>query len=262
MPSPFPGMDPFVELQEWEDFHNRFNMAVADTLQPVIRPRYVVRVERRIYVDHPDNGEDAATVRIPDVVLAGTEGKAPNPTSHAGEIAGPEPVICTLPMPEERRESYLVIRDRESMEVVTVIETLSPANKRRQGDGRREYLRKREEVLCSTAHLVEFDLLRGGERLPMQGAVPAGDYYAIVSRGNMRPQAGVLAWSLRDPMPPVPIPLLPGDDDVMLSLQETFTAVYDRAAYELSLDYDSELQPPLPGADARWMRDLLRQESE
>lgn len=259
MPSPFPGMDPYVEMQEWEDFHNRFNMAIADAIQPVVRPRYVVRVERRIYVDHPDNGEQAATVRIPDVVLAGTEDDAPQSIQHAGEFASPEPVICTLPMPEERRESYLVIRDHESMEVVTVIETLSPANKRKHGDGRREYLRKREEVLCSTAHLVEFDLLRGGERLPVQGPVPTGDYYAIVSRGHLRPSAAVFAWTLRGPMPRVPIPLLPGDDDVVLSLQETFSAVYERAAYELSLDYTAELQPPLPEVDASWMQDLLNQ---
>jgi hypothetical protein len=253
-------MDPYVEMQEWEDFHNRFNTAIADTLQPAVRPRYVVRVERRVYVDHPDDREQPAAIRIPDVVLAGLgESDALELPDAEGEFSGLEPVTCTLPMPRERRESYLVIRDQNSMEVVTVIETLSPANKRKQGDGRREYLRKRDEVLGSTCHLVELDLLRGGDRLPMDGAVPAGDYYAIISRGDQRPRADVFAWTLRDPMPDIPIPLLPGDGDAMVSLAETFSAVYNRAAYELSLDYNADILPATTEADAVWARGLLGQ---
>lgn len=51
MPSPFPGMDPFLESQEWEDFHTRLITAFSDRLSPKIEPDYLVRVERRVYVE-------------------------------------------------------------------------------------------------------------------------------------------------------------------------------------------------------------------
>ena len=34
MASPFPGMDPFLELQEWEDFHTTFNTVLRECLSP------------------------------------------------------------------------------------------------------------------------------------------------------------------------------------------------------------------------------------
>lgn len=200
MPSPFPGMDPFLEFQEWEDFHTRWNIVVSDLLAPRVEPRYIVRVERRAYAE--------------------------------------------LPMPQHRREVYLVIRLRETMEAVTVLETLSPPNKRGGGDGRREYLEKRLAVLQTPSHLVELDLLRGGLRLPMITPLPPADYYAIVSRRERRPSAAVYAWSLRHPLPTIPVPLKAGDSDVPLDLQAAFNIVYDRARYDLSLDYNSDLQLP------------------
>jgi hypothetical protein len=155
-------------------------------------------------------------------------------------------------MPTERRETYLVVRERATREVVTVLETLSPANKRRGGVGRREYLEKREEVLQSPSHLVELDLLREGERLPTQSRLPTGDYYAIVSRRHRRPRAEAYAWTIRDPLPTIPVPLLRGDPDVPLDLQTVFATVYARARYDLSVDYTRPLDPPLTGADAAW----------
>jgi hypothetical protein len=160
-------------------------------------------------------------------------------------------------MPEQRRETRVVLRDRETMDVVTVLETLSPANKRSGGDGRREYLRKREEILESRTHLVELDLLRGGERLPTVGPLPPGDYYAIVSRAERRPRAQLYGWTLRQQLPPIPVPLKQGDPDAILELQEVFTIVYDRARYDLSLDYTAGLAPPLDDAAAAWVGERL-----
>jgi hypothetical protein len=150
-----------------------------------------------------------------------------------------------------------VVRLQETMEVVTVLETLSPANKRAGGDGRREYLQKRTEVLRSASHLVELDLLRGGARLPMRRPLRPGDYYAIVSRCDLRPVAAVYAWTIRDRLPTIPVPLKEGDADAPLDLQAAFTTVYDRARYDLSLNYDAELQPPLGKEDAEWVQGLL-----
>jgi hypothetical protein len=257
MPSPFPGMDPFVENQEWEDFHTRFNTQLADTLAPGVEPRYIVRVERRVYVEHPgDDTEEFDRFRIADVAVRSAAEEGGSLSTAGGTATAIAPIECELPLPQERRETYLVVRERETMQVVTVIETLSPANKRAGGDGRREYLAKREKVLQSNSHLVELDLLRGGERLPLLTPLPPGDYYAIVSRAGRRPRAQLYAWTLRQPLPSVPIPLKRGDPDVPLDLQTAFTTVYDRARYRLSIDYNAPLSLPLNEGDFHWAKNL------
>ena len=158
-------------------------------------------------------------------------------------------------MPQERRETYLVIRERETLEVVTVIETLSPANKRSASDGRQQYLEKRGEILSSRPHLVELDLLRGGTRLPVVG-LPATDYCGLVSRARRRPKVSIYPWSIRQSLPPIQIPLKDNDADVSLDLQSAFTTVFDRARYQLSLDYTATLEPPLSAEDAKWAKTL------
>jgi hypothetical protein len=163
-----------------------------------------------------------------------------------------------LPSPQERRETYLVIREVETMEIVTIIETLSPANKRSSSDGRDQYLEKREEILRSKTNLVELDLLRGGKRLPVVG-LPAGDYYAIVSRGHKRPKTDVYHWTLRQPLPPIPIPLKKDEPEVTVDLQQVFSTVYDRARYQLSLNYNGPLIVPSTETDTAWTQQLLAQ---
>jgi hypothetical protein len=130
------------------------------------------------------------------------------PARQVGTSA--QPVECLLPGPLEHRETYLVIRELPSMEVVTVIETLSPSNKRASTDGREQYLEKREEILRSRTNLVELDLLRGGKRLPVI-ALPPGDYYALVRRGQRPRRVDVFAWTLRQSMPTILVPLKQGD---------------------------------------------------
>jgi hypothetical protein len=255
MPSPFPGMDPFVEMQEWDDFHTTFNTVLREQLAPDVEPRYVVRVERRVYVE--GSFQDADQWRSADAAIIWA-GNQPLSTTNASadRATAVAPVECEIPMPQERRETYLVIRERETMEVVTVIETLSPTNKRTSSDGRAQYLEKRQETLQSRSNLVEIDLLRGGARLPMIGS-PVGDYFAIVSRSRRRPKASSYAWTLRQQMPTIAIPLKGEDPDVALDLQKVFTTTYERARYQLSLDYTGELVPPLSGEDLAWMRSLL-----
>src|SRR5207248_7822478 len=106
------------------------------------------------------------------------------------------------------------------------------------------------------SHLVELDLLRGGERVPMSTPLPPGDYYALVGRAHRRPTVEVYAWSLRQPLPTIPIPLKRGDPDVPLDLQMVFTTVYDRARYDLTLDYSAALSPRLNKSDAAWAKRL------
>lgn len=256
MPSRFPGMDPFIEGQDWEDFHVAFIVGLKDALMPRVRPRYVVRAERRIYLEHrlDDEGEQIR----PDVAILDPGASAARlPSPARGQAIAPTPVLLHLPIPEEHRETLLIIRLRESMEVVTVLEVLSPTNKRRRSDGRREYLAKREAVLRSPTHLVEIDLLRGGERLPTIESLPEGDYFAFVSRGTRRPQTEVYPWRMADRLPALPIPLQGGDPDVILDLQTVFATVYDHAGYDYSLDYARHVEPPMADAGAAWVRSRL-----
>ncbi len=259
MPSPFPGMDPFLEGAEWEDFHATFNTVIREYLSPRLEPRYLVRIERRVYVEHTT--DDRAPLRRADVAVfvAHETAQAWAPISAAVGVLSP--VECLLPMPEEHRETYLVIRLQDTREVVTVLETLSPGNKRPGSDGRREYLKKREEILESQTHLVELDLLRGGQRMPTATPLPSADYCAIVSRSQRRPRADAYVWTIRDPLPAIPIPLNKGDPDVMLDLQAVFTTVYDRARYGLSLDYAASLDPPLRQADGAWLQQRIESRS-
>jgi hypothetical protein len=260
MPSPFPGMDPFIEGQEWEDFHAHFIEDLHAALVPQVRPRYVVRVERRVYLEHTPVepvAEPREWIR-PDVSVldhtrsASTEGSV----ATVAEVAAPAARLA-LPIPERRQERYLTIRLREGHELVTSIELLSPGNKRRGSDGRREYLEKRQEVLVSPAHLVELDLLRGGARLPTLEQPPAADYYAFVARSESRPLADVYAWSVRDPLPTIPVPLAGDDPDAKLDLQSIFVAMYDRVGYDYSLDYGVPVEPALGDADDVWVRERL-----
>src|SRR2546423_432996 len=184
MPSPFPGMDPFIEGQSWSNFHTRIIVAISDILLPSLRPRYVIEVEERVYLEHED--EDRHHI-VPDVTIL-DDGSVP--LGSRGDTAVlTAPLVVTLPIPEEVKEHYLTIRKREMLDVVTIIEMLSPANKRTGSDGRSEYLRKREQVLKSPTHLVEIDLLRGGERLPVREKLPSFDYLMVVSRRRIRPSA-------------------------------------------------------------------------
>ena len=116
---------------------------------------------------------------------------------------------------------------------------------------------KRDEVLESRTHLIELDLLRGGERLPTVEPLPAGEFCAFICRGDRRPRVEVYAWSLHGRLPTIPVPLKKPDSDATLDLQAIFTSVYNRAGYDYALDYDAPLDPPLSATDRTWPRDLL-----
>ena len=253
MPSPFPGMDPFIESQCWRDFHTSIMENVRSALMPQIRPRYVAFVEEDVYLAR----EDGTPVRIvvPDVIIQ--RGDRWMESVDSGVAVATEPRVVTLPMTEPIEIPYLVIRRRDNEETVAVIEVLSPTNKSSR-DGRAEYLAKRNSLLRSRAHLIEIDLLRGGERLPTVEPHPAGDYFAFVSRVEGRPQAEVYSWTLERSLPRIPIPLADGDPDVTLDLQAVFTMTYDRAGYDYALHYDRAVEPPLDANRLEWVGQRLK----
>jgi hypothetical protein len=257
MPSPFPGMDPFLESPKWEGFHSRFVNELADRLVPLLRPRYEVEPEQRIYVEQVL--EDPRFIRG-DVTLlrdAAEAGSATAVVSRADtEIL---PSIYTTPLPSEERETFLIIRELPTHQVVTIIEVLSPTNKRPGSVGRKEYLAKRLSAHRSKVNLVEIDLLRGGERSPTMEPLKSNtDYCVFISRRGNRPIIDGYEWPLAHRLPTIPIPLAGQDPDVQLDLQQAFTSVYDRGGYDYSLDYSRQLRPALREVDVAWVGELLK----
>lgn len=259
MPSPFPGMNPYLENPEiWPAVHNRLIVAIADALVPQVRPNYLVDIEKRIY---QSSGETTLLVGIPDVTVRRSLPSQTNPSTSNVAVAAPPatPTQVTVPMPEEVREGYLEVRDTTTGEVVTVIEVLSPANKR-PGKGREMYLEKRETVLGSRTHLVEIDLLRKGEPMPFFGTEFQGNYRILVSRGDRRPTADLYLFNLPQTIPTFPLPLRSQDAEPTLDLQALLHALHDRAGYDYTLDYSAEPVPPLEESEAAWADALLREQ--
>lgn len=261
MPSPFPGMDPYLEQSAfWSSFHSRLIVALADTLAPQLRPNYYIEVETCTYTETPDGGE--LWIGIPDaVVLARRQPIATARTQPANTntvAIHPQPQRVTLSMPTEVKERYLEVREVDSNTVIAVIEVLSPKNKRR-GQGRTLYEEKRFLVLNSGSHLVEIDLLRGENPLPMQGAVPAAHYHILVSRAEHRPHADLYAVTVQEPLPCFPLPLKALDEAILVDLSAIVHGIYDRASYDLRIDYTQA--PPTPAFsdnDQQWIANLLQ----
>ncbi len=258
MSSPFPGMNPYLEHPNfWPEFHHLLISILAESLNPQVLPKYRVAIEKRIY---QMSGEEALLIGIPDVTVErlrkDTKLKSSNLAVATPSVA---PVSVTVPMPIEFREGYLEVRETATKEVVTAIEVLSPTNKRSR-KGRQIYQEKRQAVLGSRTHLVEIDLLRGGEPMPVLDSNLNSDYRILVSRSDRRPRADLYAFNLPDRIIPFPLPLLTGDIEPVIDLQELLDCVYERAGYEVAINYDSDPIPPLLAADAAWVDSLLRQQ--
>lgn len=251
MPTPFPGMDPYLEQPAlWPDVHNRLIAAIADHLAPLLRPRYFVAIEERTY-----------TVAPADLIFAGradvTVVERLKGIAEAPVVFEPDGAIAVeVPLLDEVRETFLEIRSPAHERVITVLEILSPANKR--GGGRTQYLEKRLRIFGTRTNLVEIDLLRAGEPMPVLGWGGQSDYRILVSRGSRRPKADLLPFSVRRPIPRFALPLLPGDDEPELDLGGLLHALYDRAGYDLRLNYCGAPNPPFGDADAAWADELLR----
>jgi hypothetical protein len=256
MPSPFPGMNPYIERPDvWNDFHDSFIPIAREVLAPQIRPRYYIRIEEHLYIHEPTADERFALGR-PDLSVHRTPDTTAAPT-NGGLVAAPAYVGMPI-IVEEERLPYLEIRDRTNNEVVTVIELLSPSNKDPHTH-RDQYRAKVSRILASKTNFIEIDLLRAFPKMPWS-RLPACDYYAIVSRHADRvgdnPQAAIWPLGIRDPLPTIPIPLRAGESEATLDLQAILHRIYDAADYQLFL-YSSDPEPPLRVADAVWAVQIL-----
>lgn len=255
MSSPFPGMNPYLEHPErWSTVHNRLIVALADALTPQLLPKYQVDIEKRIY---EVIGVNTLLVGKSDVSIQ----RPRTPTeAHANVVVAhspAEPVKVTVPLTEEVREAYLEVKEAATKAVITTIEILSPTNKQR--DGRQKYEAKRQRVLRSQTHLVEIDLLRAGEPLPVVEDLFQSHYRILVSRTTERPTADLYLFNLTDSVPPFSLPLQSDDQEPTIDLQVMLDQVYERSGYDYFIDYQVDPLPPLSAADLNWIETLLRE---
>lgn len=255
MPTPFPGMDPYLERRgRWHAVHTRLLVAMADALGPQVWPHYRVDIELRTYIALVTS---ESLVGIPDVLVMSSPHEMGRPMAPAPAI-GIAPQVVEVPMPEEMHERYLVVYEVTTQDVVTVMEMLSLANKLTH-EGREAYEAKRTTVLGSKTNLVEIDLLRAGTPLPPFQAGQSA-YRILISPASTRPRAMAYTLSVRDPLPTIPIPLRPGDPEPTLPLNQLLHDLYDRARYDLAIDYSQPPVPPLQDDDVDWARQLLSAE--
>jgi len=267
MASPFPGMDPFLEGDLWQEFHETLAGAIRAQLMSKISPKYVALLAKRYVLDRPGLGIlDIPRERVvyPNVHVTHAGGhqknKPPSGSSVALAPAVTEPTVELLsPMLEEVPILNVEIRDVAQRRLVTLIEILSPVNK--HGDGYHDYLSRRLDLMQTTTHLLEIDLLRQGKRLSLYGELPPATYYVYLSRATHRPHTGVWTIDLRQALPVVPVPLLPPDPDVTLDLQAAVRACFDLVGYERLLNYHEPLPPPaLNEAETVWVAEQVQQQ--
>ncbi|MEM9009480.1 MAG: DUF4058 family protein, partial [Cyanobacteria bacterium P01_F01_bin.86] len=218
-------------------------------LNPQITPKYRAAVDKRVYMD-------TVLVAVPDntVFQQSTAIKVPSGFASQSTTVVSKPERVTVPMLEEVTERYLEIREIATHKVVTVIELLSPKNKRSK-EGRKQYLSKRQSVLSSQTHFVEIDLLRTGEPMPIEGGRKS-DYQILVSRAKERPAAERYPFNLQDPIPCFLLPLQAGDEEPVIDLRQLILQACDEAAIDLSIDYTQSPTPSLTKDNANWLQTL------
>jgi hypothetical protein len=238
-------MDPYLEGSLWTTVHHNLSSEIVRQLLPKLRPKYVALPIERLVYDEPETISITARDMYPDVGVVGPTGRG----TLSGGTATLAPLRLATVMPLPVPHVTVEIRDVAHRRLVTAIEFLSPTNKR--GNGRKKYLAKRRRLLLSSVHLLEIDLLRTGQRLPMEKPLPAFPYFVFLSRAEDRPFCQVWPIALDQRLPVVPVPLLEGDADVTLDLQAAFRATYE-LGYDILVSYDEPPDVPLSDEDMAW----------
>lgn len=256
MKSPFPGMDPYLE-RHWLDVHTSLVTGARDALNQQLPADLVASAEERIAVESQSGeehifGPDVRVVEPPRGVVAVAE-------DPAGRVEAPYRLVAQV---EPMIERFIRILEAGTERLVTVIEIVSPMNK--QGPGLQAFRSKRAELLGAGVNFVEIDLNRAGDwqgllrphRCPPQAVTP----YRVTFRVPGDPAAAYLhplTWRTR--LPAISIPLREKDPRVRLDLQALVDHAYASGRYHRRLDYSKPCDPALPGEEAAWMEELLRQ---
>jgi hypothetical protein len=265
MPSPLPGMDPWVELPAvFPDFHDAMIAELRGALNAALPAPYFATIAQRIWIDDSARRvQPAANVVYPESYKARGNGAERSVEIDESET---DSMVFTMPV-EEVSETYLEIRasGEPGDELVTTIEILSYANKRPGDEGRSLYLKKQREMLAGKVNMVEIDLLRKGAHTT---CVPRGriearggpfDYHVVVHAFEQSDQFRVYARRIGRKLPLVAVPLLPGDGAVDIDLQSLVDRAYDTGRYERRVKYRVWTpDPALTPEQAAWVDELLK----
>lgn len=224
MPSPFPGMDPYLEHDKlWPAFHHHLVTSLYQILLPGLVDRYKARIGQRHY--------------------------------------STEQALFTSIVREEHVEEYIEIRQRNETRLVTLVDVVSPANKL-SNQGRQAYLAKRMEGKAASANLVEIDLSMQGQ--PMldysRDGLPDWDYAVTVTRSTQPERYEIYTATLQKRLPRFRMPLASDDRDTVVDLQVAFTRCYDQGNFTGQVDYRRDPPISLAQNDLQWVVDLLKQE--
>ena len=258
MPSPFPGMDPYLEGYLWPDVRSALASKVRQFLTPLLRPKYAARLD--VYLAEDPFLEGEIGILYPDVEVVETpqsqrSAQTLQSLSDASTLTITPPAFA-LPVIQavKVRLTSVEIRDTANNKLITSIEILSPVNKREPG--LTHYRQKRQRLYQADVHLLEFDLLRRGTRPFAQPRLPKVPYCIALTRAQSK-QVEIWPVELPTPLPVVPVPLQSPDPEVPLDLQSVLAAIYDEAAYDLTLDYGQSPPPPtLAKSDINWLKSI------
>lgn len=261
MPSPFPGMDPYLEGYIWPDVHQSLAGQIKRQLTPLLRPRYVARLS--IYFVGDEVPAHEIGIVYPDVEVVWPQGQPPEPPVATGRTTTISPVAVTPPVltlpatiPLEVRLTSVHVLDVAKNELVTSIEIISPSNKREPGLA--AYREKRAELIRAGVHLLELDLIRRGSRPWTPEGLPPSPYLAMLNRSR-HVHTEVWTIDLSSPLPILPVPLRSPDPDVPLDLPTALATIYDESDYDRSLDYrQPPPDPALSEEDSAWLDELMR----
>jgi Protein of unknown function (DUF4058) len=257
MPSPFPGMDPYLEGYLWSDVHSALANKIRQHLTPKLRPHYTARLA--IYLVEDTTPEAEIGILYPDVEILSMSppNTIPFPSNTGTSvITTPAPLTLPLLQPIEIRIPSIEIRDVAENVLITSIEILSPVNKREPG--LTVYRQKCQRLYRANVHLLELDLLRRGTRPFNHPRLPKVPYLITLTRSQSN---AVEIWpiALQNQLPTIPVPLRYPDSDIPLELNSVINAIYEEAAYDLSIDYTQMPPPPaFSESETNWMRSLLR----
>lgn len=251
--SAFPGMDPYLEGAIWPNVHHNLASVIQELLAPKIAPKYVVTVDT--YTIEDTSPESEVGITYPDVAILQQHRLEEPAAPYGAALTMTEPDVY-LTTKFTVRIPVIEIKNVEKKRLITVIEILSPVNKRKPGY--QVYHEKRDNLHESGVHVLELDLLRRGNRHVWNIGQPDPHYVFSLWRAG---KSKVAVWTnfVQQPLPVLPVPLESPDPDVPLPLKQALDMIYQRGLYHLSIDYSKSPPPPaFSEADEKWMRELVK----
>ncbi len=268
MPSPFPGMDPWLEHQDFfPGVHDSFATYLHEALNASLPAPYVAGLRARIWIEMAKRpvGPDEDVVHTAEIANGNGGGNGNNGGVAVAQAVATKPVVIRVPH-EEIHEGFVDIltQGRDEERVVTTIELLSLTNKTPGEHGREQYQKKQRKILESQVHLVEIDLLRGGQHtsaVPLSALtekIGAFDYHVCIHHFDNLEDYFVYAWRLGARLPTIEVPLLPGDGAVNIDLQPLLDRCYESGLYRRKVRYRNyPPEPPLTSAQQEWAEKIL-----